>query len=55
VASEVFEQAADTQGEAIGFHPARVFVRHPIQDRTDAEMQAIAADAVDRLLDHLVT
>ncbi len=53
VASEVFEAAADTQGEAIGFHPARVLVRHPIQDRTDHEMCLIATETVERLLDEL--
>lgn len=42
VASEVFKRAADSQGELFGFHPDRVFVAHPIQDRTDAEMQALA-------------
>jgi len=50
VASSVFEQAADIQGDAIGFHPNRVFVEHPIQDRTDAEMAVIATRAVDQLV-----
>lgn len=53
VASEVFDEAARIQGEAIGFHPARVMVRHPIQDRTDDEMRAIAAETVERLLEAL--
>ncbi len=50
VASSVFEEAADVQGEAIGFHPQRVFVEHPIQDRTDEEMRTIATKAVDQLI-----
>ena len=54
VASAVFEEAADTQGEAIGFHPSRVYVEHPIQDRTDEEMKVIAANAVDKLIAALV-
>lgn len=46
VASEEFESAARTQAEALGMDAARcVFVAHPIQDATDAEMQA-KADAV---------
>ena len=53
VASEVFDEAAQIQGEAIGFHPARVMVRHPIQDRTDDEMRAIADETVERLLEAL--
>ncbi len=54
VASEVFTDAAATQGEAIGFQPSRVFVQHPIQDRTDDEMKAIATDAVEKLLAQLI-
>ena len=50
VASSVFEEAADIQGEAIGFHPERVFVDHPIQDRTDDEMRVIATNAVEQLI-----
>jgi hypothetical protein len=55
VASDVFVEAAQTQGQALGFQPARVFVAHPIQDRTDAEMQALADEAVDRLIEALRT
>ena len=50
VASEVFVDAANTQGEALGFQPERVFVEHPIQDRTDAEMAGIADKAVAELI-----
>ncbi|NNF55297.1 MAG: hypothetical protein HKN03_12765 [Acidimicrobiales bacterium] len=54
VASEVFADAAATQGEAIGFQPNRVFVQHPIQDRTDDEMRIIATEAVEKLLAQLI-
>ena len=50
VASDVFVDAANIQGEALGFQPERVFVKHPIQDRTDAEMVALADEAVDALV-----
>ncbi len=50
VASEVFVGAAETQGKALGFQPERLFVEHPIQDRTDDEMRAIADQAVDILI-----
>ena len=42
VASEVFVEAANAQAKALGFDPMKVFVPHPIQDRTDEEMREIA-------------
>ena len=50
VASSVFVDAADVQARALGFTPAAVYVPHPIQDRTDDEMRAIADAAVDAIL-----
>jgi hypothetical protein len=50
VASDVFVDAAQTQGDALGFQPARVFIPHPIQDRTDDEMTALADAAVEQLV-----
>ena len=47
VASAEFTVAASSQGAALGFHPAAVFVPHPIQDRTDDEMRALADAAAD--------
>jgi hypothetical protein len=55
VASEVFVDAARHQSEALGFDPARVFVEHPIQDRTDDEMRVIAEQAVEALVARLTT
>jgi hypothetical protein len=47
VASEEFRDAARVQADALGMPDvARVFVPHPIQDRTDAEMTALADGAV---------
>ncbi len=43
VASSEFVEAAAAQSKALGFSAvARVFVPHPIQDRTDDEMIAYA-------------
>ena len=43
VASSEFINAASAQAEALGFPDvARVFVGHPIQDRTDEEMRELA-------------
>ena len=53
VASSEFADAADAQGRALGFAPARVIVAHPIQDRTDAEMAALADTAIDEILSTL--
>ena len=50
VASSEFVDAAAAQATALGFDAARVFVAHPIQDRTDDEMRALASAAVDELV-----
>jgi hypothetical protein len=42
VASTEFADAAAAQARAIGFEPAAVFVPHPIQDRDDEELRALA-------------
>ena len=46
VASSEFVDAADAQARALGADPARVFVAHPIQDRTDEELRNLADHAV---------
>jgi hypothetical protein len=50
VASTEFVTAAEAQSEALGFDPARIFVAHPIQDRTDDEMRDLADEAVTALI-----
>jgi alkanesulfonate monooxygenase SsuD/methylene tetrahydromethanopterin reductase-like flavin-dependent oxidoreductase (luciferase family) len=50
IASAEFVQAAAAQASALGIDPAVVFVPHPIQDRTDEEMRAIADHALDPIL-----
>ena len=50
VASSVFTEAAAAQSAALGLTPASVFVAHPIQDRTDDEMRALADGAVEALI-----
>ncbi len=49
VASKPFAEAAETQARALGLEVARVFVAHPIQDRTDDEMRSLADEALDAL------
>jgi hypothetical protein len=55
VASSEFVEAAEAQAVALGLPAARVFVPHPIQDRTDEEMQALADAVVDEVLGALLT
>ena len=50
VASDAFYQAAAAQAEALGYNPAAVFVPHPVQDRTDEEIRALAANVESDLL-----
>jgi hypothetical protein len=54
VASDEFVDAAEAQASALGFDAARVFVPHPIQDRSDEEMIAIADAAVDAVIAEVV-
>ena len=53
VVTEQFQSGALAQGQALGFDPAIIYVEHPIQDRTDAEMAAIARDVLDQILSAL--
>ena len=50
VASTEFVEAAASQSRSLGVDPAAVFVAHPIQDRTDEEMQELADAAVEEIL-----
>ena len=51
IASDVFAATAATQAAALGMDGARrVFVPHPVQDRTDAEIQAMAEEVVDEVV-----
>jgi hypothetical protein len=50
IASSEFEEAANAQELALGFAPNRVFVPHPIQDRTDDEVIALADAAFNDIV-----
>ena len=54
LASEEFVTGAAAQSELLGFPAAAVFVPHPIQDRTDDELRALADAAFDEILSHLI-
>lgn len=53
VASAEFIEAAKAQSTALGFEPAAVFVPHPIQDRTDEEMRAMANEVFESILNKI--
>ena len=55
VATVAFTDGAEAQARALGADPAAVYVEHPIQDRTDAELVAIADRAFDAVVAALVT
>ena len=51
VASTEFVSAADSQAAALGFPDiARVYVPHPIQDRTDDEIRALADAVLEQVI-----
>jgi hypothetical protein len=54
VATVEFESGAVAQARALGADPAAVYVPHPIQDRSDAEMIAIADAALEAIVGKLV-
>jgi len=50
VATVEFVDGAAQQARGLGGDPAAVFVEHPIQDRTDDEMVAIADGAFESVV-----
>jgi len=54
IASSEFGQAAEAQRKALGMNDARyVLVAHPIQDATDDEMRAKAAEVLAQIISAL--
>ena len=53
IATTEFEQAYHAQAEVLGFSPGVVYVPHPIQNRTDDEVRALADDAVERIVESI--
>ena len=50
VASSEFIEATRAQAESLGFDPFKVFVAHPIQDRTDEEVEQLAENSFEEIL-----
>ena len=53
IATEAFESAAAAQSQALGFQPAMVYVPLPIQNRTMEELDHLADEVVDSVLEKL--
>ena len=45
-----FVDGVAAQSESLGFDPAVVYVPHPIQNRTKAEIEAIADQAFEKVM-----
>ena len=54
VASSEFVLAAAMQAKSLGIDPAMVFVAHPIQDRSDDELRALADAALPGIVQRLL-
>ena len=54
VASSEFVVAAAMQAKSLGIDPAMVFVAHPIQDRSDDELRALADAALPGIVQRLL-
>ena len=54
VATTEFIQGAEAQAKALGTDPALVFIPHPVQDRTDEELRALADQYFEEILRLLV-
>ena len=53
IATTAFRQAAAAQSASLGYDPAIVWVPHPIQNRTDDELLAIADRAMEEIVEKL--
>ncbi len=50
-----FAEGVTAQSDSLGFEPAVVYVPHPIQNRTQAEVEALADAAFEKVLAALRT
>jgi hypothetical protein len=50
IATTAFEQGYQAQAKILAFEPAVIYTPHPIQNRTDAEIQQFADDIVGTVM-----
>lgn len=53
IVTQEFQTAALSQGKSLGFDPEIIYVEHPIQNRTEAEMTQIAQLVFDEIVSAL--
>ena len=53
IATTAFREAAAAQSKSLGYEPAIVWVPHPIQNRSDEELLAIADTAMGEIVEKL--
>ncbi len=49
IATTEFIDAAASQAKSLGTDPVYVFIAHPVQDRTDAELRALAEQHAEQI------
>ena len=54
IATTEFQEAAAAQARSLGADPVGVFVAHPIQDRTDDELQTLADESLEAIISGLL-
>ena len=54
VATTEFIEGAAAQAKSLGIDPALVFIPHPVQDRSDEELRALADEHFEAILKLLV-
>ena len=55
VATTEFMSAAKAQATSLGFEPTTIWVEHPIQNRTKKELEMIAYQAFDSIIEILTS
>jgi hypothetical protein len=50
VVTTEFAEGVEAQSDSLGFEPAVVYVPHPIQNRTKAEIETIADQAFAKVM-----
>jgi hypothetical protein len=51
--TEVFRDGAEAQLGTLAFDAAVVYIPHPIQDRTNAELRQLADGALQQIIEHV--
>ena len=46
----VFQEGFEAQSRSLGFAGAAVYVAHPVQNRTTAELHRLAEESFDKIL-----